>query len=180
MKLIRFSACLLAASAISTMAFAQDHSAFLKQVDGKAMQMKRCADIARALEKIPVPPKHAEAKNVAASNALIPDQKKHSTIDPVHKNFDANVRRMDQDLQNCGVELFKDLGSVEAKLKPFMEQVKKEKLPEAQMKAVSQSLGGYMKAKQDLQEAVDLLSKDVQMTAYVQKTLNEHYLNQKY
>jgi|SRR5687768_9431139 signal transduction protein with GAF and PtsI domain len=199
MKRILTSLSLALLGAVSAAAVAQD-KAVMKQLDAKAAQMKRCADIARELEKIPVPPKHAEAKNVAASKAVAKEQKieppseakaKAATVaverektaapvDSTHAQFEANVKRLDQDFMKCGNELFKDMRQVEAKVKPFMEQVKKQKLAEAEMKAVSASIGGYMKAKQDLQAAVELLSKDIQMQAYVEKTLTGHYLNQKY
>jgi hypothetical protein len=179
MKLNLPSLCLVVLGALSTTALAQDNAAFLKQVDAKSAQMKRCADIARALEKIPVPANHAEAKNIAASSAIA-KEKVAPVIDPAHANFEAAVRRMDQDFGKCGNELFKDLAQVEGKMKPFMEGVKKQKMADAEQKSVSQSLGGYMKAKEDLQSAVELLSKDKQMEAYVGKTLIEQYLNQKY
>lgn len=179
MKHVIASFCLVVLGAFPAAALAQDNSAYLKQLDTKSAQMKRCADIARALEKIPVPPKHAEAKNIAASAAIARD-KAAPAIDPVHAQFEATVQRMDQDFLKCGNELFKDLAPLEARLKPFIEGVKKQKLAEPEQKAVSMSLGNYMKAKQDLQAAVELLSKDVQMEAYVGKTLSEHYLNQKY
>jgi len=200
MKRILTSLCLAMLGAVSSATVAQD-KAVMKQLDAKSAQMKRCADIARALEKIPVPAKHAEAKNVAASHAMVRErpapapvgaktsmaattaverEKAAPPMDPTHTQFEGTVKRMDQDFMKCGDELFKDLAQVEAKLKPFMEQAKKQKMAEAEMKAVSASVGGYMKAKQDLQAAVELLSKDIQMQAYVGKTLSGHYLNQKY
>ena len=179
MKLKVTPLCLLALGALSTAVGAQDNSAYLKQLDMKSAQMKRCADIARALEKIPVPPKHAEAKNVAATNALV-QNRGAAPIDPVHAQFESTVKGMDQDFLRCGDDLFKDLAPIESRLKPFIDGVKRQKLAENDQKAVSQSLGGYMKAKQDLQAAVELLSRDVQMEAYVGKTLAEHYLNKKY
>ena len=178
MKHVIPSLCLVL-GALSTAAVAQDNSAYLKQLDMKAAQMKRCADIARALEKIPVPPKHAEAKNVAASNALV-QNRGAPPIDPAHAQFEATVQKMDQDFKGCGNELFKDLAPLESRLKPFIEGVKKQKLAEPEQKAIGKSLGGYMAAKEDLQAAVELLSKDKQMEAYVGKTLTENYLNQKY
>jgi hypothetical protein len=178
MRLKLSSLCVLALSAFVSAAFAQD-AAYLKQLNDKSAQMKRCAEIARQLEKIPVPPNHAEAKNVAASNALVKSTVA-PVIDPVHANFEATVKRMDQDFAKCGGDLFRDLGQVESKLKPFMEQVKAKKPAEAEMKAISQTLGGYMSAKEDLQAAVELLSKDKQMEAYVGETLTKQYLNQKY
>jgi hypothetical protein len=200
MNRILTSLCLAVLGAVSSAAIAQD-KAVTKQLDAKSAQMKKCADIARSLEKVPVPPKHAEAKNVAASHAMarerpapaptgaktsmaattaVERERAAPPIDATHTQFEATVKRMDQDFMKCGDELFKDLAQVEAKLKPFMEQAKKQKMAEAEMKAISASVSGYMKAKQDLQAAVELLSKDVQMQAYVGKTLSGHYLNQKY
>lgn len=177
MRLDLSCVCLLLSGAVSFAAIAQDHSPFLKQLDAKSAQMKRCADLARALEKIPVPPQHAEAKAAIATHALL---KTPPMVDPVHANFEMTVKRMDQDFMRCGDELFKDLGQVEAKIGPFMAELKKQKPADAQQKAISQSMVGYMKAKHNLHEAVELLSKDIQMQAYVHKTLMEHYLNQKY
>lgn len=200
MKRILTTLSLAVLAAVSTAAVAQD-KAVMKQLDAKSAQMKKCADIARSLEKIPVPAKHAEAKNVAASHAMVrerpgatqggakasgaaatavPERAPAPPMEASHAQFESTVKRMDQDFQKCGDELFKDLAQVEAKLKPFMEQAKKQKMAEAEMKAVSASVSGYMKAKQDLQAAVELLSKDIQMQAYVGKTLSGHYLNQKY
>ena len=172
-------ACLLALGGFVSAAFAQD-AAYLKQLDAKSAQMKKCADIARAMEKIPVPAKHAENKNRAANAALAKDKDRGPAPDVAHLSFESQVKRMDMDLQKCGDDLYKDMAQVEGKMKPFMEGAKKAKMAEAEQKAVSQSLGGYMKAKQDLQEAIELLSKDRQMQAYVHKTLTEHYLNQKH
>ncbi len=201
MKRILTTLSLAVLAAVSTAAAAQD-KAVLKQLDAKSAQMKKCADIARSLEKIPVPAKHAEAKNVAASHAMVRErpgaapggaktsgaaatvaverERAAPPMEATHAQFETTVKRMDQDFSKCGDDLFKDLAQVEAKLKPFMEQAKKQKMPDAEMKAVSASVGGYMKAKQDLQAAVELLSKDIQIQAYVGKTLSGHYLNQKY
>src|SRR5437588_9123420 len=142
--------CLLVFGGVSFAAGAEDHSAFLKTLDGKSALMKRCADMARALEKIPVPPNHADAKSVVATHMLL---KTPPTVDPVHMQFETTVKRMDLDFQRCGDELFKDLGQVEPKVVPFLGQVKGQKLTPAEQKAIATSLGGYHAAKQDLHTA---------------------------
>ena len=55
MKLKVSTLSLLVLAAFSTAALAVDPG-YQKQLDMKAANMTRCADIARALEKIPVPP----------------------------------------------------------------------------------------------------------------------------
>lgn len=174
---INFALSALVALALaSPTAFAQD-PAYLKQLDAKSDNMKRCGDIARWLEKVPVPPNHADQKAVAATQKLL---QKPVQIDPVHAQFEATVKAKDQEFRQCGIELFKDLAAIDGKLKSFMEQAKKQKLKEAEEKAIAATLTKYMAAKEDLHEAVQLLSKDLQMQAYVHKTLVEHYLNQKF
>ena len=55
MKLVLSSLCLVVLGAVSTASMAQDNAAFLKQLDAKSAMMKRCADMARALEKKATP-----------------------------------------------------------------------------------------------------------------------------
>jgi len=179
MKIIQSAVLLLALGAASSLALAQeDRGRFVAQMDIKTRQMNKCSDVARALEKIPMPVNVAHERVVASGRAVTANA---AQTDPVFVAFEDSVKRMDGELRTCGAELFKDFTAFDDRVKPFLGGLMKQTtLTDADKKAVAQSVGNYQKAKADLQAAVQLLSKDIQMQSYVAKTLTEVYLNQKF
>lgn len=75
--------------------------------------------------------------------------------------------------------MYAGLGAIDANVKPFIDGLKKQSLTDDEKKKISQVLGAYMQAKQGLQTAIGLLSKDIEMQKYVSNTLRSVYLNQK-
>ncbi len=177
----------MALAFVSSLAGAQtpEQLKFLQSLEGKTKNMQTCMAIASELEKMPVPANHAAAKETAGTIQLLTKLGQTKTvaspapIDPVHAQFAAKVGQTDAQLAACGKQLYAGLGAIDANVKPFIEGLKKQSLKEDEKKRISQVLGAYMQAKQGLQTAIGLLSKDIEMQKYVSNTLRSVYLNQK-
>ena len=174
----------MALAFVSSLAGAQtpEQLKFLQSLEGKTKNMQQCAAIATELEKMPVPANHEAAKEMAGAMKLAAGTKPVAApapIDPVHAQFAAKVGQADAQLAACGKQLYAGLDAIDANVKPFIEGLKKQSLKEDEKKKISQVLGAYMQAKQGLQTAIGLLSKDIEMQKYVSNTLRSVYLNQK-
>lgn len=133
--------------------------------------MTECAKIAQDIATVKVPKDHAKARLVKAHNEKVTDPKEKLPADPAQEQYAQGIENETKRLAACGKNYQGAIKEAEAAAQAAGEKHKDDKNAK-----VPPVFSQYQKAKEQLSQAIAVLSNDPQVSSYVDETLSTYFL----
>ncbi len=174
----------------SSASFAADISKTVNPMTEATKIMERCTAIAKRISAMPVPAGHSEARAAEHYNQSIAKAAPAAAgqpaaaaaepmkIGPEHQAFMNNIRAARDELEKCGMEFQKVNKTTDALVKKTGDELEKDaaKNPTEDHKKIGAAMAAYIKADDDLEKAIESLSKDKIHERYLGRSINKYFL----